>query len=138
MKSVDTSGMRKEITVVKKEMDNFMEVIAQGLSSQMILEQIKQRESRLEVLEKRISRLEQIKTDVILECTELEASAREILSGFDEMLQSDISNSRKALRALLTDANGSFSANQGGPRTKKGSRRRDHLGTCTLDGRTSV
>ncbi len=120
VESVDTSGIRKEINELKKELDNFMDVIAQGLSSQIVFKQIKERESRLEFLEKEASRLEQMKTANIPNRTELESSAREVLGEFDEMLKSDISNSRKALRALLTDAKGSFEPIKVTPVRKKG------------------
>src|SRR5258708_3541092 len=107
--------LEAEARKVRKELDHFMRLIAEGRAPESVLAEIRRREERLEELEREQQALEQIPPS--LDVADVRRMCRERLGRFKDLLLGDVPVARQALRKLLPEPLGITPVTVDGRRT---------------------
>ena len=91
-----------EIKKLKRELERFVALIAEGEAPRTILDEIRQREARIEALERELSTLRAPEPDE-LHAARLKRALCERAARFKDTLRADVPRARQALRQLLVE-----------------------------------
>ena len=108
-KKDDQKDLTQEMTRLRVELKNYMDMIAQGVTSLSIGQAVVEREGMIEQLEKEIQKNAGLTKDALPGRKKLRDAARKEMKDFRGLIRnSDVAVARKAVAALLTKPDGEF------------------------------
>jgi len=94
--------VQQELRQLHKELDRFMTLIASGRTPERVLQEIADREQRIQALEQELSEL-QVQVPMEIDRKWLRKAASERLGRFSELIHADVPVAGQALRKLLAE-----------------------------------